>query len=85
MLMRTPPVRGWDAPLSRVLTPRGTRLSTLREAGLYLSEAFATVTQSAVLERAIELLMQAAESGKAKDRKAATDQVVLVLLNRGLL
>jgi hypothetical protein len=83
MLMRTP--SGWDAPLSRVLTPRGARLSTLRAAGQYLSEQFATVVESAVLARAIELLMAAAESGRPKDRKAATDQVVLVLLNRGLL
>jgi hypothetical protein len=75
----------WDLPLSRVLTPRGERLATLREAGAYLSERFATVTHSAVLERAIVLLMAAAESGKPKDRAAATDQVVLVILNRGLL
>jgi hypothetical protein len=84
MLMRTPPAH-WDAPLSRVLTPRGARLSTLREAGQYLSANFTTVIESAVLARAIELLMAAAESGRPKDRKAATDQIVLVLLNRGLL
>jgi len=42
-------------------------------------EHFATVTQSAVLEHAIVLLMAAAGSGKAKDRKAATDQLVIVL------
>jgi hypothetical protein len=35
MLMRTP--AGCDAPLTRVLAPRGARLSTLREAGAYLS------------------------------------------------
>jgi hypothetical protein len=67
MLMRTPPMRrakplGWDAPLSRVLAPAGARLTTLRKAGAYVSEHFATVTQSAVLERAIVLLMAAAES-----------------------
>jgi hypothetical protein len=83
MLMRTPP--HWDAPLSRVLTPRGAQLSTLREAGQFLSERFSNVTHDASLKRAIELLMRAAESGEAKDRKAATDQVVLVLLSRGLL
>jgi hypothetical protein len=59
---------------------RDARLATLREAAAYLSERFATVTHSAVLERAIVLLMAAAESGKRKDRAG-----VLVLLNRGLL
>jgi hypothetical protein len=27
----------WDAPLSRVLSPQGERLVTLRDAGTYLS------------------------------------------------
>jgi hypothetical protein len=77
MLMRTPP--HWDLPLSRVLTPRGARLATLREAAEFLSARFGNVLQCAVLERAIELLMAAAESGKPKDRKAATDQLAIVL------
>jgi hypothetical protein len=75
----------WDAPLSRVLAPRGARLSTLREAGRYLADGFSTVTQSAVPERAIELLMLAAETGRAKDRAAATEQLERVLEERGLL
>ena len=49
-----------------------------------LSEHFATVTQSAVLERAIELLMATA-TGTLADRKSATDQVARVLHGRGLL
>jgi hypothetical protein len=53
----------WDAPLTRVLSPQGARLVTLRAAGAYLSERFAGVTHSAVLEHAIELLMKAAQSG----------------------
>jgi hypothetical protein len=68
-----------------VLSPGGVRLVTLREAGAYLSEHFATVTQSAVLERAIELLMAAAETGELADRKTATDQVARALHGRGLL
>jgi hypothetical protein len=68
-----------------VLAPRGTRLSTLRDAGRYLADGFATVTQSGVLERAIMLLIRAAESGKPKDRKVATDQLERVLEGRGLL
>jgi hypothetical protein len=85
MLMRTPP--HWDAPLSRVLTPRGAQLSTLREAGQFLSERFSSVIHDASLERAIELLMAAAESGVLADRKTATDQVqvAVVLRDRGLL
>jgi hypothetical protein len=69
----------WDRPLSRVLTPRGARLCTLREAGAFLTERFAQVTKCAVLEHAIVLLMAAAESGRPKDRKAATDQLAIVL------
>jgi len=53
------------------------------EARRSLADGFATVTQSAV--RAIELLMLAAESAKAKDRAAATEQVERVLAGRGLL
>jgi hypothetical protein len=55
------------------------------DAGAFLSEHFATVTQSAVLERAIELLMATAETGTLADRKSATDQVARVLHGRGLL
>jgi hypothetical protein len=70
----------WDAPLSRVLSPKGERLVTLRDAGAYLSsERFATVTHSPVLERAVELLMKAAETGTLADRKTATDQVARAL------
>jgi hypothetical protein len=52
VLMRTPPVRGakrlgWDAPLSRVLSPKRERLVTLRGAGPYLSERVTTVLRLA--------------------------------------
>ena len=58
----------WDAPLSRVLSPQGDRLLTLRDAGTYLSERFAKVARDAVLEHAIALLMKGAESGELADR-----------------
>ncbi len=75
----------WDAPLSRVLSPQGERLVTLRDAGTYLSERFANVTRDAVLEHAIALLMKAAESGELADRKTATDQVARVLQRQRLI
>jgi hypothetical protein len=43
----------WDAPLIRVLSPKGTRLVTLRDAGAYLSERFPGVTESAVLKHGL--------------------------------
>jgi len=64
---------GWDAPLTRVLTPSGQRLQTLRQAGAYLSSRFGNTIKNAALEHAIQLLMHAAETGKLEDRKRATD------------
>ena len=75
----------WDAPLSRVLSPKGERLVTLRDAGTYLSERFADAARDAVLEHAIALLMKAAESGELADRKTATDQVARVLQRQRLI
>jgi hypothetical protein len=73
----------WDKPLSRVLAPKGQRLTTLRDAANFILANFATTTHSATLEHAIVLLQAAAESGSVKDRTAATDQVALVLRLRG--
>jgi len=75
----------WNAPLSRVLSPGGARLVTLKDAGNYLSEQFATVLECAVLAHAIGLLMQAAEAGTLADRKAATDQVARALQGQRLI
>jgi hypothetical protein len=74
-----------DVPLTRVLSPQGARLITLRDAGAYLSERFAGVTHSAVLEHAIELLMKAAQSGTLADRKTETDQVARTLQGQRLV
>jgi hypothetical protein len=70
---------GWDARLSRVLSPPGQRLVTLRDAANYIAGRFANVTRNAALEHAIELLMEAAESGALEDRKRATDQLARFL------
>jgi hypothetical protein len=75
----------WDAPLSRVLTPRGERLVTLRDAARYLTERFANLTHDMALERAIELLMLAAGTGELAERKRATDQIAMVLRDRTAL
>ena len=40
---------GWDAPLTRVLTPSGQRLETLRQAGAYLSSRFGNTIKNAAL------------------------------------
>ena len=76
---------GWDAPLTRVLSPKGERLVTLRDAGTYLSGRFGNVTKDAALERAIELLIKAAETGALADRKTATDQVARALQGQRLI
>lgn len=76
----------WDDPLSRTLVlADGRELKTLREAGTVLTEAFVGVTKSAMLEYAIELLLEAERTGTPSDIKAATDQVERVLIQRVLM
>ena len=57
----------------------GTRLATLRDATNLFAERFATVKRWRVLEIAIERLINAAESGKRDNVKAATDAIERVL------
>jgi len=69
----------WSRPLTRVLILKtGERLRTLPNAAQLITRHVGTVTKSAPLEHAIGLLC-AAETGTRVDRKAATDQVELVL------
>jgi hypothetical protein len=76
---------GWSAPLTRSLTLKdGTKLVTLADARAILIEHFASVSQSDSVARAIELTLKAADSGAFEDRKAATDQVAIVLRGRRL-
>jgi hypothetical protein len=74
----------WDAPLSRVLSPKGERLVTLRGGDVPL-RTLRRRRADAVLEHAIALLMKAAESGELADRKTATDQVARVLQRQRLI
>ena len=70
----------WNRPLSRVLILKtGERLRTLHNAAELITRRLGSVTKSAPLEYAIGLLLRAAETGTEADRKAATDQVAVVL------
>ena len=65
----------WNRPLSRVLILKtGERLRTLHDAAELITRRFDSVTNSALLEHAIGLLLRAAETGTQADRKAACSQ-----------
>ena len=70
----------WNRPLTRTLTRKsGERLRTLHDAAELFSRRFGSVAKSVPLEHAIGLLLRAAKTVMRADRKAATDQVVVVL------
>jgi hypothetical protein len=70
----------WTWPLTHVLILKtGERLRTLHDAAELITRRFGSVTRSAPLGHAIRLLLCAAETRTRADRKAATDQVALVL------
>ena len=70
----------WTQPLTRTLILKsGERLRTLHDAAELTTRRFGTVTRDAPLKHAIWLMLRAAETGARADRKAATDQVALVL------
>jgi hypothetical protein len=70
----------WNKKLSRpLMLKNGERLETLSDVRSLFLERFATVTHSAALAYAGELLLTAAETGKRTDIVAATDQIELVL------
>jgi hypothetical protein len=73
--------------LARVIVVKGGRgtLKTLSEAGAFLTDHFATVTQSAALETALAALVKAAERGTPHDKELATRAVEAVLWGRGWL
>ena len=76
---------GWMKPLTRTLTLKsGQRLATLLDAANLLAERFQTVRRNDPLEHAIRLLLRAAETGAREDRKAATEQIALVLQLNGV-
>ena len=86
MLSRTPAPSDWSVELARPIALKtGKILATLSDARACLIRTFANVVRDDALALAIQLLMQAAETGKPKDRRAATDQLELILRSRGVL
>jgi hypothetical protein len=76
----------YDRKLTRPLALEdGTTLVTLLDAAKIIETAFVGVLKDAALEHAIELLMQAAKSGKRKDVAAATRQMEIVLRAKRLM
>jgi hypothetical protein len=80
----------WSAKLTQSLTLKdGTELVTLADARACLSRFRSTVTTSPGVargtDRAMKLVVKAAETGAYADRKAATDQVAIVLRWRAII
>ena len=76
----------WNQPLTRTLVLKsGQRLTTLHDAADLFTRPFGSIWRDAPLANAIRLLFRAAETGSPENRKAATDQVALVLRLNGLL
>ena len=81
-----PSTADWTAELSRPISLKnGKALATLSDARACRISTFPNVVRHDALALAITLLMTAAESRRPKDRRAATEQVALVLLRRGVL
>ena len=67
----------WSRPLTRTLALKsGEQLRTLHDAASLLSKRLG---HSAALEHATAGLLRAAETGTKADRKAATNQVAIIL------
>jgi hypothetical protein len=76
--------------MARTKRPDGSAKLTLKD-GTKLADAcatlikyFDTVIERGSVARAIEMVLKAAESGAFDDRKAATDQVAIVLRGRAV-
>jgi len=70
----------WTLPLTRPLPLKGgRRLQTLWDAAELITRRFGNVSQDAVLEHAVRLILCAAETGTEDDLRIATDQIALVL------
>lgn len=72
----------WDSKLPRpIVLKDGRKLVTLSDLRAVVV-TFSGVIRDDALERGLELLLKAGESGKKKDIKAAADQLVIVLRMR---
>lgn len=75
----------WSARLTRpVRLKNDTVLLSLADARDCILKHFSTVTKNEALVHAVVLLMKAAEKKTRKDRAVATDQVAMLLQDRGL-
>jgi hypothetical protein len=76
----------WNKKLSRPLVLKdGQRLETLNDVRNLFLERFATITHSAPLAYAGELLLNAASTGEPGDIEAATEQIERALINQRLM
>ena len=85
---RRPPPKRWEKKLTRrIVVAKGPRdwLLTLDDARRYIFRHLAGAKSAKDLDRAVELLMQAAASGTLEDREAATSQFERVLRARNWL
>ena len=75
----------WSAKLARPLTlQNGDKLVTLEDAGRAVVEQMAIEIQNWALAHALQQLIAAAKTGSYADRRAATDQVAIVLRGRSV-
>jgi hypothetical protein len=71
---------GWSGKLARSLTLKdGTEMVTLADARDVLRNHLATEVENIELGQTLRLLLAAAKTGSVADRRAATDQVEIVL------
>jgi hypothetical protein len=76
----------WDALLTHTLTLKsGERLTTLREVARVITSHFEATPRWAVLDRAMEAMMRAAESGGRDEIREATRLIAFVLRQWSLL
>jgi hypothetical protein len=83
-MQRTKPVN-WSVKLTRSLTlTNGEELVTLEDARRVVLAYLTTEVEHFDLANAMRFLLIAAETGRVPDRKAATEQVAIVLRARGV-
>jgi hypothetical protein len=83
-MQQTEPVN-WSAKLTQSLTlTNGEKLVTLEDARRVVLAYLTTEVEHFDLANAMRFLLIAAETGRVADRKAATEQVAIVLRERGV-
>ena len=76
--------RGWSLWLTHPLTLEDqTRLATLADARAVVVKHLTKRVDDAALTQVLKLLLIAARSGTLSDRKAATDQLEMLLRDQG--